>query len=243
MPASNSNRAWNLEAFLDSLAVELDRAQQTLALKAVNQKLLYTVKDVALDLQCFPSFDGDVVKFTTARPGETGASKITIQLGSVTDTLVKDMSRDRYTEDDVSLDDLDDIDRDTKKSLEKIGVHTAKDLERMERKKIDVGKAVGKTLDYGALARRIAQAKRHGAPPAVNAVSMDARGQLRITGKNLAPVHEPERFPFATLDGKQIAVTRATDEELHFDVGAHAGAGDLKVALDPFAVMQMRINT
>jgi hypothetical protein len=45
------NRPWNLETFLDSLIYELDRAQDTLALKGVNRPLTYTVKDMALELQ------------------------------------------------------------------------------------------------------------------------------------------------------------------------------------------------
>ena len=37
MPAASANRAWDLESFLDSLIVELDKARDTLAVKAVNQ--------------------------------------------------------------------------------------------------------------------------------------------------------------------------------------------------------------
>ena len=41
---------WKLESFLDSLIVELDRAQDTLSVKGVTRRLTYTVRDVAVDL-------------------------------------------------------------------------------------------------------------------------------------------------------------------------------------------------
>ena len=58
-------------------------------MKAINKPLSYTVKEVALDLNIFPSFDGDQVTFVTAQPGEEGASKVTIQLDSITDQQVR----------------------------------------------------------------------------------------------------------------------------------------------------------
>ena len=80
MPSA-ANQAWNLESFLDSLIVELDKAQDTLSFKGITRRLTYTVKDVGLDLQIFPQYDGRKVKFVTAQPGDAGASKISIQLG------------------------------------------------------------------------------------------------------------------------------------------------------------------
>jgi KaiC/GvpD/RAD55 family RecA-like ATPase len=77
------NRAWGLEDFLDSLIIELDKAQDTLAVKGVTRPLTYTVKDVALDLHTFPIYDGRQVRFTTAQPGEAGASRLTIERGAV----------------------------------------------------------------------------------------------------------------------------------------------------------------
>ena len=69
-----SSPAWKLNSFLDSLILELDRAQDTLAVKGINRPLTYTVKDVSLELQLFPNFDGRELRFTTAAPGETGAA-------------------------------------------------------------------------------------------------------------------------------------------------------------------------
>jgi hypothetical protein len=87
MPAENA--AWQLEEFVDSLVVDLDKTRETLAVKAINKPLSYTVKEVALDLNIFPTYDGDQVTFKTAQPGEQGASKVTIQLNSITDQQVR----------------------------------------------------------------------------------------------------------------------------------------------------------
>jgi hypothetical protein len=87
MPAENTS--WQLEDFVDSLVVELDKTRETLAVKAVNKPLSYTVKEVALDLNIFPTYDGDQVTFITAQPGQQGSSKVSIQLGSITDQQVR----------------------------------------------------------------------------------------------------------------------------------------------------------
>src|SRR5882672_6598183 len=126
--ATEGNRAWKLQSFLDSLVVELDRAQDTLALKAVNRPLTYTVKDVALDLQIFPAYDGEAVRFTTAAAGQTGASKITVTLGSITDRMIRESAPAPPTGDDVLLDDVKEIDPETRRTLSAVGVKSAKDL-------------------------------------------------------------------------------------------------------------------
>ena len=88
-PDGPGNAAWRLEDFVDSLVVELDKTRETLAVKAINKPLSYSVKEVALDVNAFPTYDGDAVRFTTAQPGQDGASKLTIQLGSITDQQVR----------------------------------------------------------------------------------------------------------------------------------------------------------
>ena len=77
------NRAWNLKSFMDSLIVELDRAQDVLAVKGLTRPVTYTVKDVDVDLRCFPQFDGRSVRFRTAQPGQDGSSGLRFSLGSI----------------------------------------------------------------------------------------------------------------------------------------------------------------
>src|SRR5689334_17259246 len=105
--ASSDNTAWKLEDFVDSLVVELDKTRETLAVKAINKPLSYTVKEVALDLNIFPSYDGDQVTFVTAQPGQQGASKVTIQLGSITDQQVRATSKALGPKSDIDIKDID----------------------------------------------------------------------------------------------------------------------------------------
>jgi hypothetical protein len=195
----SANQAWNLESFLDSLIVELDKAQDTLSFKGITRRLTYTVKDVALDLQIFPQYDGRKVKFVTAQPGDAGASKLSIQLGSITDRQIKETTKEPPSRDDVSLDDIDEIDKDTRDTLRRVGITSAGDLERIENRNVDVEKVVREKVsdeggsksgvDYTNLARLIKKARRtRQLAPRVFSVDLeqeDGERVLSLQGANL----------------------------------------------------------
>jgi hypothetical protein len=239
----SANQAWNLESFLDSLIVELDRAQDTLSLKGITRRLTYTVKDVGLDLQIFPQYDGRKVKFVTAQPGDAGASKISIQLGSITDRQIKETTKEPPGKDDVAIDDIDGLDDDVKDSLRRVGVTSADDLERIERRNVDVETVVKRKpgtesaakpgVDYSNLARLIQKAKRtRQFAPRVLGVELEEEGGravLALRGKNLAleaarPADEQRassfaaversEFPAAVLDDQPLEVLSASAELL-----------------------------
>src|SRR5262245_64369801 len=100
---ADANQPWQLETFLDSVILDLDRAVDTLAIKKDNVRMTYTVQDLALDLKVFPVFDGDAVRFVTARPGEEGASNVSVQLGSIRDNQIREISRRPPTRDETPL--------------------------------------------------------------------------------------------------------------------------------------------
>lgn len=243
------NRSWNLESFLDSLIVELDKAQDTLALKGVNRPLTYTVKDVALDLQIFPQYTGDGILFATARPGETGSSKVSIQLGSISDRQIRETTKPPVGKDDVTVDMIEGIDEDTKKSLKKIGVKAASDIERMEEKNIDLGKAAGtKRFDYSNLANGIAQARRKQSKPQISKLSLsqnEGRTVLAMSGSNLAVDEEAEAFPIAMLNDKATRVLSAASGEVLLELqegDLRPGGNELTVALDPYSVIRLEVQ-
>src|SRR5829696_3601326 len=138
MSTALDNRAWQLEEFVDSLVVDLDKTRETLAVKAINKALSYSVKEVALDLNIFPSFDGDQVNFVTAQPGQEGASKVTIQLDSITDQQVRATSK-APSASEISIDEIE-IDPATKKTLRRLGVNSVEDLKQIEEKNVDLKK-------------------------------------------------------------------------------------------------------
>ena len=240
---ANDNRSWRLQSFLDSLVVELDRAQDTLAIKAVNRPLSYSVKEVSLDLQIFPSFDGKEVRFVTAGANQAGSSRISLQLGSITDRMVRETTRGPLEQDDVPLEAVEGIEEEVRETLETVGVKSARDLERIRAKKIDLGRVGGKKIEYGGLARLIDRS-RHS--PTVLSVELSRDGTvLRLLGENLQSLEPMPEFPVALLDGEPVAVTTRARGELHVTAAAErlGRAQALTVALDPYRVIEMRLNT
>jgi hypothetical protein len=246
---AETNRNWRLENFLDSLIGELDEAQDTLALKGINRKLTYTVKDLALELQLFPVYNGDTVMFATARPGETGASKVNIQLGSITDRQIRETTREPIGKDDVSVDEVQNLDPEAKKSLKRIGVKSMKDIERMEQKDVDISKAGGGKLDYGNLAKAIAQSRRDRNRPAVGSFSLQKSDQgltLSLLGANLhAQGGQEQDFPIAIVNRKQAKVVEASRERIGLSlegVELQRGSNELAIALDPYSIIRVELK-
>jgi hypothetical protein len=248
---------WRLNSFLDSLILELDRAQDTLAVKGINRRLTYTVKDLALDLQLFPHFDGRELRFLTAKPGENGAARVTFQLGSITDRQIREVTTAPLTEDDIAIDLIDDIDEETKSTLERMGVKSGKDLERMRDRNVDLKQASDNRVDYNRLAGIINRARRRGARPAVFGASLTTGGagapELRLEGENLAAptpalalAASGGAYPLAFLNGEPVTVTSATERELTMAVPEELvrdGANALCVVLDPHAVVTVDLTS
>lgn len=248
--ANNSRKSWNLESFLDSLIVELDKVQDTLAVKTINRPLSYTVKDVGFDLQIFPQFDGKSLRFDTAKPGESGASKISIQLGSITDRQAREVTKDPVTRDDISLEQLDDIDEDTKDTLKKIGVNSAKDLEKMSQRNIDLKKVSKKNIDYQKLAGVLDKARRRSRPPSVARVNVNRTNpegkMLSLEGENLALSRAMDMFPAAFVNEKPVEIFSATEKRLDIVVAddhLQSGSNQLTVALDPHTIFKLELKS
>ncbi len=247
-PPKRQGSTWSLNSFLDSLILELDRAQDTLALKGVNRRLTYTVENLALELHLFPEFDGGEIRFATARPGETGAAKISFNLGSISDRQIREVTREPLTPDDVALTDVEGLDEEAKSTLRKIGVTSAKDLERMEQKNVDLTKVSGNKVDYNKLANVIKRAKRRMNAPTVVKASLsqeaDGRQVLAVQGSNLSMAAAGD-FPLAFLNDEPVEVLSASSGELRLGVTPQQVRGphnELRVLLDPFAVMTMELK-
>lgn len=243
---ATENTAWALEDFVDSLVVELDKTRETLAVKAINKPLSYTVKEVALDLNIFPTYDGDQVTFVTAQPGQEGASKVSIQLGSITDQQVRATSKTPGAKDDINLDEID-LDKGTKKKLRKLGVNSVDDLKQIEQKNIDIKKVSDSSIDYSQLANQIRKSKRDQSPPKVRAVSL-SRGDddlpyLVVEGENLAV--DPKFPPVAVVNQTLAEVMSSSDRRVKIqltrdhDFSRH---NELILTFDPFAVVKVNVK-
>lgn len=264
MNLSPNNKAWNLESFLDSLIFELDKARDTLAIKGVNKPMTYAVKDLSLDLQLFPEFDGNQVRFTTAKPGETGASKISIALGSITDRQIRETTRVSASTDDLRIDEVEELEPELKESLKKIGVSSVSDIENLEARNIDLAKvaptgtANGGISDLAARLKSLrskkqvqrqmslAQSERSAQPPRVTGVRMVREGDhmlLTLQGENF--VADPGFSPFATLNDVPARVLERSAELLRLRIPGHAfhpSGNALQVALDAFAILKLNLQ-
>ena len=239
------NKAWNLEDFVDSLVVELDKTRETLSIKAINKPLTYTVKDMAMDLNILPTFDGDQVKFITAQPGQQGASKVTIQLGSITDQQVRATTKP-LQKDDVSISEIE-VDKDTQKELRKMGVNSIDDLEQIENKNVNIEKATGAKINYNNILNQLKKVKRNNNPPVVKSVSLslfdDQSPYLSIKGNNLG-VNKLFK-PVAVLNDSLAEVTEHNSNEIKIKLSKQHNIesnNDLVLTLDPYAIVKLNVK-
>lgn len=252
--ARSAAQTWNLRSFLDSLILELDRAQDTLSIKGLTRKLTYTVKDVALDLFIFPHYEDGSLRFSTAKPGDEGASKLSFQLGSITDRQIRDVANEPPHADDVTIDVIEDLDEEVRDSLEKVGVKSSRDLERISSRNVDVNEVVkektgrDKSVSYEGLAQMIKKARRQRSSPRVSKVSAARSGRafsLTLTGDNLVPQPAPKDFPLAVFNDAPVDITDAEATGVTLRIPEQLlreGANELKVALDPYALITLDLN-
>lgn len=250
---SSASEHWPLESFLDSLILELDKAQDTLAVKGVTRKLTYTVKDVALDLHVFPHYEHGRVRFATAGPGEEGASRLSLQLGSITDRQIRESTNDPISEDDVAIEGVEEIDPEVRQSLEKVGVKSSRDLERLERRRVDLPrivseKAPSKDVDYQHLASVIKRARRRRSAPRITtarALESADGPALVLEGRDLAIDPSDPRFPMAMLNGEMVPVLDANERRVRIGLpeqGLAAGSNQVEIALDPQSYLRMVVQ-
>jgi len=240
------NRTWNLESFLDSLIVELDKARETLSIKAINKPLTYAVKDVNLEMQLFPSFDGNNVRFITAEPGQEGASKIAIQLGSITDQQIRKTSKEPTTTEDISIDLIDEIDDETKTTLRKIGVTSVNDLDQIKKKKVDIERVSNKRTNYSKLANLLQKARRNNLPPKVKNVNFNISKSgsfIEVEGDNL--VVDKSYTPVAVFNGKLAEMEKSESGLLNVKVAQdtiNKDDNELIIVSDPYTIYKMKLN-
>ena len=240
------NTAWKLEDFVDSLVVELDKTRDTLAVKAINKPLSYTVKEIALDLNTFPTYDGRRVSFVTAQPGQEGSSKITIQLGSITDQQVRATSKAPIAvKGDVPIEEMP-VDSTTKDKLRRIGVNSIADLKQIQQRHVDLKQVTGDDIDYSSLANQINQARRSDAPPRVSGVSLsmsDGERCLVVTGQHLAV--DKAFPPVAVMNARLTKVLSASPSEVRVSLAPDhrlKADNELILTLDPFAVVRLNVR-
>ncbi|SEW45192.1 hypothetical protein SAMN05428988_5968 [Chitinophaga sp. YR573] len=243
---ANDNISWNLEDFVDSLVVELDKTRETLAIKAINKPLTYTVKDLAIDLNIFPTFDGDQIRFTTAQPGQEGASKVNIQLGSITDQQVRATTKMSGLRNDTKIEEIG-VDPKTRNKLRKMGVNSVDDLQQIEKKHVDIQRASDNEIDYKTLANEIQKSRRGQTPPKVSAVSLSIDEQnrpfLHVRGENFSL--NPKYPPVTVINNNLAEVLEFNANELKILLSKDhitQTESELIMTFDPYTLVKMNIR-
>lgn len=243
----STNVPWRLESFVDALVVELDKTREVLGVKAINHPVSYTVKDMAMDLQIFPTYNGREVEFVTAQPGQEGSSTITLQLSSITDRQVREISKAPVGEPEVAIDELEDLDEDTKHELRRLGVRSVEDLRRIEERNVDLGSVVGKKVSYSELAEKLRSSPRSSRPPRVRsaALSRTVSGDyvVDLQGTDLAV--DPRFEPVAVINDELVRLVSSTGDAVTFECPEgllHEGDNEVVMVLDPHSVVRVNVR-
>ncbi|RBW62530.1 hypothetical protein [Ruegeria sp. A3M17] len=225
----NGDRSsWDLREFVESLADELERVHQVARVKAMQRKRLYTVEDMGLSLNVFAEYDGDRVRFRTAKPGEEGASKMDLKLGSITDKIVAETTTDEALAPRTPIEGVEKaaIKPDEAKRLKRYGVDSKEDVNRLARRGVRVD-----GVDFVDLARRMEQASAPRRRPRPERVVRFRKGlglSLAVFGADLDEVDLESvrldgRLARAKSTGRMMTVENVPDgvRELEFRTLGH----------------------
>lgn len=223
---NGGHTSWDLREFIESLADELERVHQVARVKAMQRKRLYTVEDMGLSLNVFADYDGDRVRFRTAQPGEQGASKMDLKLGSITDRVVAETTSEDALRERTPLEQVapEAVRPEEARRLRRYGVDTAEDVARLGRRGVRV-----EGVDFADLARRMAQASAPKRRPEPERVVRFRRGgglSLVVFGRHMDQV-APDSV---RVDGRPVPA-RAEARMLTLDAmadGAAKAAGELE---------------
>ena len=220
-----------IEHFIQALSSQLDRAQQTMALKArAGLPMTFAVKDLTLDLRTHVEMSGAEVRIRPAGPGEVETSVLHLALTTITRPMMEENTRGPLVEqDEQSLADvLPDVSADERRRLEWAGIQTVAQLRQVERSGGEDAIRRVSDLPVDRLRAALARASQ----PAVLSTAhvpdgagddSDQGSYLRISGRNL--VHDG--LPAVRMGGASTDVVNAHERELLVRLAPHQRVGGL----------------
>jgi hypothetical protein len=220
LPPLMRDNGMQFDLFIQALTEQLDKAQATMALKARVGKLplTFAVKDVQLDLRAFVQFVEDDLFVRPAAPGESEASTIKLSLTTITKSMIEENSVGISTEDPkFSLREAlgDDFDEDRRR-LERIGVHTVKQLNELRE---SAGADVIERLARLPVNRLQQALMRAAAPRASQVHNTHPSGTARPHDDAQIRIHSPllrvgGRLPLVQVAGEAVPVVEAGDGQV-----------------------------
>jgi len=124
---------FNVEDFIQSILVQLDRVQDALRMKAVNRPLTYALKDFSLDFHVFAQVDASgVVRFRPAAANEAGSSTLRLGFTTITKPMIEENTVSMAATRGPTLEEAGLAPTEARR-LEGLGVRTTDQLDRLQR--------------------------------------------------------------------------------------------------------------
>jgi len=227
-----------LEQFIQALTSQLDRAQETMALKArAGLPLTFAVKDLTIDLRTHVGMSGSVVHIRPAAAGDGEASVIHLALTTITRPMMEENTPSLDAEKGPSVQEVlgDKLGADEVRRLEWAGIHSVnqlRDLQKQTGAEV-IGRVSQLPVDRLRAALTAAAAPHVSqvvAAPTPDADAGDgAAPPLRIRGWNLRDSGEPN----VLIGGRPAAVLHATETELLVRPEQHVDGGTVEIETAP----------
>lgn len=250
MSTARPAQAFPVEEFLQALTSQLDRAQDSLAVKVrAGRPLTWALKDLTLDLRVFVEVDArGRVLMRSAAPNEEGASTIHLNLTTITRPVAEENTWSAQEDSDPrSLDDFRasaNLDEGTQRKLEWMGIRTVGQLRQLSQQGDTRRVAAMSGIPALNLQALLAASSR----PAVTGLEVvsnaDGVSLLRVHGANLSEGVHPE----VLLDGEVVEVLEHRPDQLlvrprehhregpvEVRVGAHRATGYFRMPQKPGA--------
>lgn len=227
-----SSRGVPVDDFLQAIAEQLDKAQDSLAIKArTGRPLTWALREFKIALQVFVELDpgSGQILWRTAGPNESGASTVNLEFTTITKPMIEENSYSVLDESDArpieSIGIAADLSDEDKLRLRRLGVRTVGQLRRLapQDQQLD---AIGELAAIPV--SKLEAALRASARPSVQGHESVRKGDetlLRIRGVNLHDGINTE----VRLAGEPVEVVEARPHQLLVRPLEHHGSGQIEV--------------
>ena len=150
------NTEWRLADMVDAIAAEIDRAEDTLALKSYARGMSFAIKQLSLDLQVAVRRDGDGnIKFRTAEPNATGSTTLKLDFAQILQNQLS--ANRRKLDEDVDARPLDALGLTSEeiRRLNAISIYSSDDLRGYTQTAAMIGEVSRKTSIKDARLRQV----------------------------------------------------------------------------------------
>jgi len=231
----SSTRGVPVEDFLSAIGEQLDRAQDSLAIKArTGRPLTWALREMKLALQVFIEVDAQGhVLWRTAGPNETGASTVNLEFTTITRPMIEENTYSMLDDSDARPFDAfgaaADLSDEERIRLRRLGVRTVGQFRRLSPQ----GQAGLATIGdmVGVPVSKLEAALRASARPSVTGhepVRRDDEVLLRVHGQNLSDGSHPE----VRLAGEPVEVLESRPTQLLVRPLEHHGTGQIEVVVN-----------